>query len=83
MPEQLNLAFLLQSQGYQYLASLAAIISIAFLVISIIDLFRRRDTYCKKDSSDRIELMKIKMKMKQESQAGVKEKYLEKAQKIV
>ena len=61
------------------MASLAAIISIAFLVVSIIDLFKRRDTFFKKDSGARIELMKIKLKMKQESQTDVKDKYLAKA----
>ena len=74
---------MLQSSGFQYLASLAAIFSIAFLVVSLIDLYRRRDIYYKKDSNDRIELMKIKLKMKQDSQSVTKQKTFENAQKIV
>ena len=65
------------------MASLAAICSIAFLVVSLIDLYRRRDIYCKKDSNDRIELMKIKLKLRTENDSELKTKNFEKAQEIV
>ena len=65
------------------MASLAAICSIAFLVVSLIDLYRRRGIYCKKDSNDRIEVMKIKLKLKSENESELKAKNFEKAQEIV
>ena len=52
-------------------------------MVSLVDLYRRSDYYCKKDSNDRIELMKIKLKMKQDSQSVTKQKTFENAQKIV